>query len=125
LIKTGFFSASLVLILYSVIDNIFGFIHISPIIPSLFVLAGLGAANSFLDVPVNTMIQENTPEEVRSRVYGVISSVIGIASVVPIILSGSLADAVGVRYVMFLTGFTLLLLALLYNQSTKYASRSN
>lgn len=114
LIKTGFFVAAVALTLYSMVDKL----HAPTILMSLGLLALLGCANAFLDIPVNTMIQEHTPEEVRSRVYGVVSSVIGLAGVFPIILSGALADIIGVRYVMLLMGLILLVLAILYNRSS-------
>ena len=102
LIRIGFVCAAVFLIIFALVDKL-GLIFVAPI------LLVLGASNAFLDIPVNTMIQENTPEPVRSRVYGVISSVIGLAGVVPIIMSGALADVIGVRYVMLGTGIILLL----------------
>ena len=81
LIRIGFFAAGIFLGTYALVNK-FGL----PIIPtSVIFITIIGVANAFLDIPVNTMIQENTPEEVRSRVYGVVSSVIGLAGVFPIV----------------------------------------
>lgn len=115
LIKSGFFAAALFLIIFSLVDKL-----MLPIIPiSMVILLLLGMSNAFLDIPVNTMIQENTPENVRSRVYGVVSSVIGLAGIFPIVMSGALADVIGVRYVMILTGIILLLCFRLFFDSAR------
>lgn len=121
LIKFGFFAAPAVLIAYSMVDKYTGFFHMGAVMISVVLIFILGGANAFLDVPANTMIQENTTEEVRSRVYGVVSSVIGLAGIFPIVLAGALADVLGVRYVMLLTGVALMLVTILYNRR-KYAS---
>lgn len=123
LVRMGFFGASIMLIVYSLIDVMTRILGL-PLVPvGIVVVLLMGGANAFVDIPANTIIQENTPEAVRSRVYGVVSSVIGLAGIVPIILSGALADAVGVRYVMMFTGLILLALAVLYNsRRNAYAS---
>jgi MFS family permease len=69
---------------------------------SLFVL--LGVANSFLDVPANSMIQKETIEDMRGRVYGLLSAVVGGFGVLPVVVSGVLADLIGVGKVIFLLG---------------------
>jgi MFS family permease len=108
LIEIGFLAAGAGLVIYSLNNQVW---------LSVILLLILGAANAFLDIPVNTLIQENTPESVRSRVYGVISSVIGLAGIFPIVISGALADMVGVQTVMFLCGLTIFSLAVLYNKN--------
>lgn len=118
LIRIGFFAAAIFLTGYSLVSKI----GTPVILTSVLVLIFMGMANAFLDIPVNTMIGENTPEEVRSRVYGVVSTVIGLAGVFPIVFSGALADLVGVQTVMFLSGLTILVLAFLYNRKQYAAS---
>lgn len=108
LIMAGFAGTSIGLIVYSLVDK-FSIVLGLPLLGlSALMLIGLGITNAMLDVPVNTMIQENTPEEVRSRVYGVVSTVIGVAAVFPIVMSGALADVIGVRMVMLFSGVILL-----------------
>lgn len=121
LIKFGFFAAPAVLIAYSLVDKYAGFLHMNTVMAGVVLIFILGGANAFLDVAANTMIQENTTDEVRSRVYGVVSSVIGLAGIFPIVMAGALADVLGVRYVMLLTGVALMLVTILYNRR-KYAS---
>lgn len=108
LIGIGFLTASSGLIIYSLVDKFTLFLGIPTVGVSVLILLGLGMSNAALDVPVNTMIQENTTEEVRSRVYGVVSMVIGMAAIFPIVMSGALADVIGVRFVMMFSGMALL-----------------
>lgn len=119
LVKSGFILVSVVLIIYSFVDYISRAAGLPIIVPSFMLLLVLGAANAFLDVPVNTLIQEHTPERVRSRVYGVVSMVVGIASIVPVILAGALADMFGVRLVMLAVGLCFLGLTV-YNYLIKH-----
>ncbi len=112
LIKSGFIIASLSLLVYSFVDYLGHWTMLPVAAVSAGVLFILGGANSLLDIPVNTLIQENTPEEVRGRVYGVVSMVVGVASLVPVIMAGALADAFGVRWVMFGGGLALVALTI-------------
>lgn len=116
LIKFGFFVAAFSLIAYSLNTNV---------ALSVAILLFLGAANAFLDVPVNTIIQENTPEEIRSRVYGVISSAIGLAGIFPIMVSGAIADMINVQVVMLFCGLVILGLAFLYSKNYQYHAGSS
>lgn len=116
LIKVSFACASIGLIAYSFVDKITLSIGLPLLLVNVLILVGLGMSNAMLDIPVNTMIQENTSEEVRSRVYGVVSSVIGLAGIFPIVISGALADVVGVRAVMLFSGVALLAVGV-YTQS--------
>jgi MFS family permease len=95
-----------------------GFIHyldmFLPDITTLHVMGViafiLGIANSFVFVPANTLLQEKTPEELRGKIYGFMSSAIGILSLLPIIIVGGLSDLIGVGSVLTGIGATLLLL---------------
>jgi MFS family permease len=107
LIRGGVLSAAVVLFLYALVDCLpVGGGAVLAVGAGLLFL--LGGANAFLDVPANTLIQEETPASIRSRVYGVISTAVGLASLLPVVLAGGIADAFGVRAVMFLGGGTVL-----------------
>lgn len=60
----------------------------------------LGLGNALVFVPSNTLLQEQTTDEVRGKIYGTLNSLVGILSLFPIIIVGSLADIVGVAAVM-------------------------
>ena len=70
----------------------------------------MGVANSFIFVPSNTILQEQTSPEFRGKVYGALNTMIGFLSLIPIIVVGGLADLVGVKAVI--TGIGMFLLAL-------------
>jgi len=60
----------------------------------------LGVANSFMFVPSNTLVQENTTDELRGKVYGALNSIASFFSIIPVIIVGSLADVFGVGNVL-------------------------
>lgn len=73
----------------------------------------LGIATSFVFVPANTVLQEETSDELRGKVYGVLNTLIGIMSIVPVVMVGGLADLVGVKAVITGTGLVVLLIAVI------------
>jgi MFS family permease len=72
----------------------------------------LGIANSFIFVPSNTLVQENTSEELRGKVYGTLNTLASLFSIIPVIMAGSLADVVGVGNVISATGIIIGVIAL-------------
>jgi len=71
----------------------------------------LGIATSLVFVPANTVLQEETSDESRGKVYGVLNSLIGIMSIVPVVIAGSLADLIGIRAVITGMGIVVLIIA--------------
>jgi MFS family permease len=63
------------------------------IVVVLALASGIGYA--FVAVPAQTQLQEELPEEVRGRVFGVLNMLVNIASFLPIILVGWIADTIG------------------------------
>lgn len=113
LIKVGLFAAAGALIVFSQADRVGDLTGAPIILTAMVFLIGLGAANSMVEIPVNTLIQENTLEAVRSRVYGVIATISGTAAILPVISAGTIADFLGVRVVMLISGVVLLILGLI------------
>ncbi|MBI2442810.1 MAG: MFS transporter [Candidatus Levybacteria bacterium] len=68
----------------------------------------LGFSNAFVFVPSNTILQEKTSDEVRGKVYGVLNTIVGIFSLLPLIIAGWLSDVLGVAAVIVGIGITLL-----------------
>ena len=65
-----------------------------PVVPLVAVLAFVaGSAYAITVVSAQTALFENMPAGVRGRVFGVLASIIGAASLVPILIAGPLADA--------------------------------
>ncbi|MGA2967733.1 MAG: MFS transporter [Candidatus Levyibacteriota bacterium] len=73
----------------------------------------LGFATSFVFVPSNALLQEETSDEWRGKVYGVLGSLVGVMSIVPVVVVGGLADLIGVRMVITGTGIVVIIIALI------------
>jgi MFS family permease len=61
-----------------------------------------GVAYSFITVPAMTLLQEELPEDIRGRVFGVLNSLVSIFSFLPLIIVGPLADVWGIAPVFLL-----------------------
>lgn len=72
----------------------------------------LGLANALVFVPSNTILQEKTSEDFRGKIYGFLSTAIGILSLLPIIIVGGLSDLIGVGAVLVGIGIFLLILGM-------------
>ncbi|MBI5448758.1 MFS transporter [Candidatus Gottesmanbacteria bacterium] len=79
---------------------------IVPVEVTLFFL--LGVANSFLDVPANSTLQEKATGSMRGRVYGMLTTAVGGVGMIPVVLGGVLADTFGVAKVIFFLGVVVL-----------------
>ena len=53
-----------------------------------------GVCYAFVAVPAQTSLQEELPADVRGRVFGVLNMLVSLASFLPIIIVGPLADAI-------------------------------
>jgi len=78
---------------------------------TVFLAFVLGFATSFVFVPSNAVLQEETSDEWRGKVYGVLNSLVGIMSIIPVVIVGGLADLVGVKLVITGTGIVVILIA--------------
>lgn len=111
LIKTGITAAGIILMLISLtvrLKGITGFAWlfqdwvIFPVEIVFFFL--LGVANSLLDVPANSILQQQAAGEMRGRVYGMLAAAVGGIGILPVVAGGLLADSLGVGKVIFLLG---------------------
>lgn len=68
----------------------------------------LGLANAFVFVPSNTILQEKTSDQLRGKIYGVLNSMVGMFSLIPILAVGGLSDFFGVDKVIVGIGVVLL-----------------
>lgn len=73
-----------------------------------------GFAMSLIFIPSNATIQIETNEEMRGRMYGLLSSLIGAVSFLPVILAGGLADLLGVGLVIISVGMIMLIIGIYY-----------
>ncbi|OGH19511.1 MAG: hypothetical protein A3D75_02415 [Candidatus Levybacteria bacterium RIFCSPHIGHO2_02_FULL_37_18] len=74
----------------------------------------LGIANAFVFVPSNTILQEETSDEFRGKIYGFLNSLIGAVSLLPIIVVGGLADVFGVAKVLIGISISLVIIGMYF-----------
>jgi MFS family permease len=63
-----------------------------------------GIAYAAVAIPAQTQLQEDIPEDVRGRVFGVLNMLVSVASFLPILIVGPIADTVGTTIVLLLVG---------------------
>jgi MFS family permease len=88
----GFVGMSLVLVTFTFVDSLWLGLICAGIL-------GLGA--SLIAVPVQTLIQEKTPESMRGKVFGFQNNAVNIAVAVPLIIVGPLTDRFGLPPVLW------------------------
>jgi sugar phosphate permease len=106
----GFVSMGAVLMVFSFVNSLWLGLCLS-------ILLGLGAA--FVGVPMQTLIQMQTPSEMRGKVFGVQNNVVNIALSLPLAIAGLLADAVGLRWVLVSMGVTVTVVGIRAWQGTQ------
>lgn len=72
----------------------------------------LGIAMVSILVPSQTVLQENTPEKDRGKVFSVLGVVMSGLSLIPVLLSGLLADAFGTTPIFIGLGITITLMGI-------------
>lgn len=83
-----------------------------PRVPIVMLLAlTLGAEISMVVIPSETLLQEKSPPELRGRVIAVYFMLANLIAIPPMLLIGSLADQVGIPYVIMGAVFFLILVA--------------
>lgn len=120
IILSGIITAGSALILLS----IFSFIDF----PSLFIIIAfllfiIGMSNSFINVPSSTILQLETEARLRGRIYGVLTSLTAGISILPVLLSGILADTVGISKTLLFIGLVVFLAGIYYLSQRREFSR--
>ena len=64
-------------------------------------------------IPSQTQLQEDLPEDVRGRVFGILNMLVSVASFAPILIVGPLSDQVGTVSVLIAVGLIVALCGLL------------
>lgn len=103
--KKTIIDSSLITIAVSLISITFIAPLFSPLLKNLitfimFVTLGYGFVGIL--VPSQTFLQESTPEDLRGRVFGNFSFLVTVTSVLPVLFSGTLVEAFGMRFMIFL-----------------------
>ena len=74
----------------------------------------IGFSISLVFIPSNATIQIETGERLRGRIYGFLNALVGAVSFLPVILSGGLADILGVGTVIFGVGILMVILSIIF-----------
>ena len=74
----------------------------------VFIAFVAGLAYGAVAIPAQTQLQEDLPEEVRGRVFGVLNMLVSVSSFVPIIVVGPISDLIGTGTVMLVVGVSVL-----------------
>lgn len=77
-----------------------GFTSLLAVVVAIALLAGM--AYGFVAIPSQTQLQEDLPEDVRGRVFGVLNMLVSVASFLPIIIVGPVSDLVGTTVVLLI-----------------------
>ncbi len=85
-----------------------GFLTINRVEVAIFLFFLFGVFTALIMVPVTTILQERTTEDIRGRVYGVLSAFGGGVSILPVVGAGTLADTIGVgKTILIFSGIIL------------------
>ncbi|BAU41404.1 MFS transporter [Leptolyngbya sp. O-77] len=69
------------------------------LVPTLLLLVLFGACAAIVAIPLQTVIQEETPEEMRGKVFGLQNNAVNIALSLPLALAGVAETLLGLRVV--------------------------
>ena len=101
-IEGGLVALGITLLALSLVQPIMNHIQLAVSLLAIVIAVAFaaGIAYAFVAVPAQTQLQEELPAEVRGRVFGVLNMLVSIASFLPIIVVGPIADAVGTSWVV-------------------------
>ncbi len=101
-IEGGLVALGITLLALSLVQPIMNHIQLAVSLLSIVIAVAFaaGIAYSFVAVPAQTQLQEELPSSVRGRVFGVLNMLVSIASFLPIIIVGPIADTVGTSWVV-------------------------
>jgi MFS-type transporter involved in bile tolerance (Atg22 family) len=72
-----------------------------------------GIAYGLVAIPSQTQLQEDLPEDVRGRVFGVLGMLVSVASFLPIIIVGPISDTIGTTAVIFIMAITVTIIGII------------
>ncbi len=119
LISIGLLSAAIGLILFGLLDKIVPPRLLAPFVAA--VALGLGFVNALVSVSAQTVLQLNSTDEARGKIFGALNMMINIAATLPVLLAGVTADLVSPTTVLITAGVLIFIYAILQqNYFKKY-----
>lgn len=114
-VEGGLIGLGVTLAALSIAQPVTSAVNLGPFVSLLSVVVvvafAAGMAYGFVAVPAQTQLQEELPADVRGRVFGVLNMLVSVASFLPIILVGPIADVFGAAPVVFVSAAFVLLAA--------------
>ena len=110
----GFLSMAFVLGVFTFVNNLWLGLGLSA-------LLGIGA--SLIGVPMQTLIQQQTPPAMHGKVFGFQNNAVNIALSAPLAIAGPLTDAVGLRTVLVSMSVLVILVGVWAWQNTRRVLR--
>ncbi len=101
-IEGGMFALGITLLALALAQPLTARLSLSISLLSIVIVVAFfaGVAYAFVAVPAQTQLQEELPPQIRGRVFGVLNMLVSIASFLPIIIVGPIADNVGTSLVV-------------------------
>jgi MFS family permease len=88
-----------------------GLLDLSLLTSLLSIVVGVaffaGICYAFVAIPSQTQLQEDLPEDVRGRVFGVLNMLVSVASFLPILVVGPIADWLGTTIVLLVVAIAI------------------
>jgi MFS family permease len=75
----------------------------------VFIAFIAGIAYGAVAIPSQTQLQEDLPEDVRGRVFGVLNMLVSVSSFLPIIIVGPISDLIGTATVMLVVAIAVII----------------
>jgi MFS family permease len=94
----GFLSMSFVMAMFAIVAANDPFPQAFEVVLLLCGLLGVGGI--MIGLPMQTLIQQQTPESMRGKVFGFQNNIINIALSLPLAIAGPLTDAIGLQAVL-------------------------
>lgn len=101
MIISGLFAASVLLLLFGLSKKIFPAEILSLAIT--LIALGLGFVNALISVSAQTLLQLNSTDATRGRIFGALNMMVNIAATVPVLLAGITADLISPSSVLLLS----------------------
>ena len=88
-----------------------GFVSVLTVVVAIAFVAGIGYAA--VAIPAQTELQEEIPQAVRGRVFGILNMLVSVGSLLPIVIVGPISDTLGTMPVILFAATVILLVGIL------------
>lgn len=102
LIDVGIYIAALLLISLGLVPRLQVFWFFEPLV--IGIAAALGVANGIVSVSAQTLLQLNSTDEARGKIFGTLNMMMNLAAIIPVVLAGVSADLVNPLVVLATAG---------------------